>query len=488
MDRATPPPPPLITSALGLGLEAFVAVRASVAAGIADARAAFELILSAPSADWGFLVLSGVEPLVDALERLRPRADELEWLESTGAIDGPTRRRLAEARFACDLDAAPEGSVVFPGEAVVTVEGPFWQAQLVGGLVQAAITDATQVATRFARFSLASGGADIVEVGSATAHRLGGVPLLARAAFIGGARATTNALAARRYGIPVTGTQPVRFDVAVGSEDKAIRAWLAASPHGCVLRLDAARATVVLPRLVAAVRERVNLSGAAFDERKLAIEVPAGDRAGLARAIERAFATGGLAPPPVVVSGDVDEHLALELRGTSKAVRAYAVAAEAVPGTARLSRYELVAIEQGGSWSPRIRLANDAASSSDPGRKLLVRYSDASGCPVADVAHSMSERLQRATGGRFIDRSTGLGARLVASASAPLRSAAMRAGKRASTPEGTSSLRDRAAKAVQSLDEGHRRISSPSRYPVGVTQPLATLRTDLITRASEGAA
>src|SRR5580700_8080394 len=93
---ATAPPPPLITSALGLGLESFVAVRASVAAGIADARAAFELTLDAPSPDWGFLVLAGVEPLIDALERLRPRVDELEWLESTGAIDAATRRRLGD--------------------------------------------------------------------------------------------------------------------------------------------------------------------------------------------------------------------------------------------------------------------------------------------------------------------------------------------------------------------------------------------------------
>src|ERR1700722_10253895 len=111
---ALPPPPPLVTSALGLGLEAFVAVRAAMQAGIADARAAFELTLEAPSSDWGFLVLAGLEPLVDALERFKARPDEADWLESVGAIDARTRKRLVEARFACDVDAPPEGSVVFP--------------------------------------------------------------------------------------------------------------------------------------------------------------------------------------------------------------------------------------------------------------------------------------------------------------------------------------------------------------------------------------
>src|SRR5579883_3040914 len=134
------PPPPLLTSILSLGVEAFATVRRAIAEDIADARAAFELTLH-PAEHHGFMVLAGVEPLVDVLERLRARVEELDWLESVGAIDGPTRRRLAESRFMCDVDAVAEGSVVFGGEAVLVVEGPYWQAQLVGGLALAALTD-----------------------------------------------------------------------------------------------------------------------------------------------------------------------------------------------------------------------------------------------------------------------------------------------------------------------------------------------------------
>jgi nicotinate phosphoribosyltransferase len=477
---AMPPPSPLITSALGLGLEAFIAVRAATHAGIADVRAAFELTLVAPSSDWGFLVLAGLEPLVDALERLKARVDELEWLESVGAIDARTRKRLGEARFACDLDAPPEGSVVFPGEAVLTVEGPYWQAQLVGGLILGAIAEASLVATRFARMRIAAGGADVLERGAASVHRLGGVPTLARAAYVGGARATTSALAARRYRIPVVATQPAQLDSAFGGEDRAIRAWLASCEGDCVLRLDATRASTVLPRLVANVRERMSRG-----DSRIAIELPSGDRAGLARAIARAFAAGGLPPPPVVISGDVDERLALELRDVAIPVRAFILAAEAVPGAARLARYDLVAIEDGGSWAPRLRLGRDGESSSDPGRKLLVRYADASGRPVADVSHAMSERLLRATGGRYVDRATGLGGKLAATASAPMRTAIMRAGKRASTSEPAEVLRERASSAVAALDEGHRRIVSPARYPVGITPSLAALKAEMLAKATE---
>jgi nicotinate phosphoribosyltransferase len=469
-------------------METFACIRAAVAAGVADARAAFELVFLPPSPDWAFLVLAGIEPLIDSLERLRARVDELDWLDSVGAIDPPTRRRLTELRFACDIDAAPEGTVVFPGEAVLTVEGPFWQAQLVGHLIQGALTDATLAATRFARLSVASNGAEIVENGAAAAYRLGGSPLLARAAYIGGAHSTTSALAGRRYGVPVSAMQPTVFLMAVGDEEKALRAWLAAAPQGAIVRLEPFRAREFLPKLAAAVKDRVQASGGAWDESRVGVEIPGGDRLGLARQVVAEFARAGLSEPPIIVSGDVDERVVLELTGHRTPVRGFAVGSQWGTGggrpTSELARYELVAIESAGAWSPRIRVGPDAASSSDPGRKLLLRFADASGRPIADVAHMTNERTLRAQGGRFFDRATGLGVRLQGATGAPLRASVMRAGKRATEQEPAGVARDRAAAAVASLDEGHRRVASPTHYPVGMTTQLAALKTDLLARAS----
>jgi nicotinate phosphoribosyltransferase len=463
-------------------MEAFACVRAAVAAGVADARAAFELVLTSPSPDWGFLVLAGVEPLIDSLERLRARVDELDWLESVGAVDPPTRRRLTELRFACDIDAAPEGTVVFPGEAVLTVEGPFWQAQLVGHLVQGALADATLVATRFARLVGASSGAEILENGAASAHRLGGSPLLARAAYIGGATSTTSALAGRRYAVPVSSLQPTAFALAVGEDAKSLRTWLAAAPHGGMVRLDPFRARDFLPKLASAVKDRVQASGGAWDESRVGVEIPGGDRLGLARQIVAEFARAGLREPPIVVSGDVDERTVLEMSAQRTPVRGFAVAAQGGMHGANIARYELVAIESEGAWSPRLRLGQDVASSSDPARKLLLRFVDASSRPLADVAHLTNERMLRSSG-RFVDRATGFNMRLQSASGVPLRASVMRAGKRATEQEPAATARDRAMAAVASLDEGHRRISSPTRYPVGMTAQLAGLKAELLAQA-----
>jgi nicotinate phosphoribosyltransferase len=478
------PPSPLVTSALGLGLGAFATVRAAIAAGIAEARASFELTLRAPSPEWGFLVLAGIEPLVDALERLRMRSDELDWLASVGVIDAGARRLLGELRFRCDVDAVPEGSIVFPHEAVLTVEGPFWQAQLVGGFLQAAIGEATTVATRFARLRLASGGCDVLEDGAAVAHRLGGMPLLARAAYVGGAVATTCPLAARRYAIPCLAIDSVRFDLAVGDVDRASRAWLTAAPEPCVLKLAPGQVDRDLPRMAALVRERAMDRASGWDHGPVLIEVAGGDRLGIARAVVRAFADQDAPPPRVLFTGDIDERFALELRAEPALDTALALRADGRWAPRPIARFDLVALEEAGAWSPRLPSGDEPDSPGDPGRKLLIRYVDAHGRPVADVAHATSERMQRAQGGRYFDRTTATNARLAAAAGAPLRTSVLRAGKRSSPLEPLAAIRLRASQAVHSIAEGHRRIASPVRFPVGISPNLVALKEDLLARAA----
>src|SRR5260370_7172110 len=90
-----PPAPPAYVpvSFLALDLDAFVAVRAALRAGIADARAAFECSLKAPFEHAGFIVLAGVDPLLEALERLRPKAEDLPRPQPLRPLDAPTPQR-----------------------------------------------------------------------------------------------------------------------------------------------------------------------------------------------------------------------------------------------------------------------------------------------------------------------------------------------------------------------------------------------------------
>jgi nicotinate phosphoribosyltransferase len=472
-------------SALSLELDGFVAVTAAMHAGFADARVTFECSfppLVGEGGDKGFLVLAGIEPLLDALERFKLKNDELAWLESLGAIDGPALKRLADMHFSCDVDAALEGSVVFPGEAVLTVEGPFWQAQLMSALVRGAITSSTTVATKAARCVLAAEGCEIIEASAATAHRLGGNPLVARAAFVGGAHATTSALAARRYRMPVRAAMPLRFALGASSPSAAFASWLQASQGKAILRLDPRDAAASLAAAIEAVKRPASQSS--WHDVEVALEIPGGDHLELARAAAAAFKAAGLAEPIIVASGDFDELAISELRRQNAPISAFSIASFDAPDESMIAQYDMAAIEADGQWSPRLRVGRTAATSSDPGRKFVVRYVDAEGHPLADVSCATNERIPSAKDVRFVDRTTGFPTRVTAASSSQLLTNVMRAGKRVSLPEAAKDIRERSQKNVLALFDRHRRLRKPTLYPVGMTAALAAIKTELLTRAS----
>jgi nicotinate phosphoribosyltransferase len=475
-----PLPPFLPISALSVELEAFASVAASTQAGFADARATFECSFPAVGPDKGFLVLAGLEPLIESLERLRLKADDLAWLESAGMLDGATHERLSTMRFSCDIDAPPEGTVVFPGEPVFTVDGPFWQAQLITALGRGALTASTLAATRAARLALAAGGADVVEASSSSAHRLGGNPLLARAAFIGGAAGTTSALAARRYRIPVRAMMPLTYALGAPDIERAIVAWSRVMRDRPVLRLDPRSPLTSLSSIVAALAKR---GAGQFAKGDVAVEIASGDHAELAKATLEAFRSAGLPEPTLVASGELDERRIAELALRKTRFASYIVRSLGVDDGSWLASYDLVAIEREGQWAPRIRVGRTSLLSSDPGRKVVIRYVGEGGAMLCDVAHATKERITASGDVRFVERATGLPTRVEASTSAPLFVSIMRQGRRVQSAEPARAIRERAVRGVKHLPERYRRLASPELYPVGSTAALLETKQSLLEQA-----
>jgi len=471
---APPPVPTLTINPLSVGLDAYHAVAAAHHAGIETVRATFECVIESP--DEGRLhVLAGVEPLVDALERFRIKSEEAQYLKEVGAVGSELARKLDGARFTCDVACVPEGSLVCTGQPVVVIEGPFWQAQLVASWVLSSIDGATQVATQIARCAIAAEGSEIIESGAILLGRLGGNALHARAAYVGGAGATTHALAGRRYAIPVRALQPESFVLGARDEQAAFEAWLRAVPEQPIARVDYRDAAGGIDKIVAAARAR---STASWSDAPIAIELAASEVLDAwAYAYER-FAKAGLKEPVVVVSGVTTPEHVSDLRRSGAPIAAFVVAPIVSPEPR--ARYDLVAIEQDGQWSPRLHVSQTHGPRGIPGRKVVLRYFDADGHPVGDVTHAANERHTPVRDARLIDLRTGQSVKLRdAASSAPVLRTVMRAGKRSQTLEPARELRERSLRAVQSLLPKHKRATAPARYPSGVTPALAALRRDL---------
>src|SRR6202021_4270646 len=102
----------------------------------------------------------------------------------------------------CDVDALPEGTVVFPHEPLLRINGPFLQCQLVETALLNIINFQTLIATKSARVCLAAKGSPVMEFGLRRAHGPDGALAASRAAYIGGCVAPSNVLAGKGFGIP----------------------------------------------------------------------------------------------------------------------------------------------------------------------------------------------------------------------------------------------------------------------------------------------
>jgi len=387
-----------------------------IRAGLADRRACYELWFAKLPAHAGFLIVGGVESLLDTLSRPLVGRDEIESALRAGVCSGELAARLTRLSLTVDIDAMADGAVAFPRGPVATVEGPFLETVLVGTILRATIQKETAIATRTARLHLAGAGDAIVDGSSAHVATPEASLVVARAAHVGGANATTNVLAATTFDIPFRGT--ARVDLGALGQDRGARGPSERAP------LIKALAPVPTPSTDSWGDLPDNLAelGLGDDEEAMLIEAK---RLGMS-------ASGWIA------------------RGLADA-----------DGRALPMRYELVALEQDGAWSPRRGSSGRAAVI--PGRKMVVRYTDDEGRVVADVVHLSSERMQAPKS---------LGAKTLA----PLARPVMRGGRTLESPELPSVGRERALTARAALPPELTHLRSPPTYPVRLSPGIIALR------------
>ncbi len=93
--------------------------------------AVFELFVRKLPAQRRFLVAAGLAQAVDYLLGLRFDDSDCEHLVRDRGFDPGFVASLRDLRFTGDLDAIPEGTIVFPDEPLVRVTAPLREAQLV---------------------------------------------------------------------------------------------------------------------------------------------------------------------------------------------------------------------------------------------------------------------------------------------------------------------------------------------------------------------
>ena len=178
-------------------------------AGKAAQVATFEFAVRRLPAHRNYVVAAGLPQVVEYLQNLRFTEEEIAYLRSLAQFANASPaffEYLRTFRFTGDLFAAPEGTVLFAGEPLLTIRAPIIEAQIPETYLLSAVTFQSLIATKAARCVGAAEGRAVVEFGTRRAHTPEAGVLGGRAAYLGGCAGTSNTLTGFRYGVPVMGT------------------------------------------------------------------------------------------------------------------------------------------------------------------------------------------------------------------------------------------------------------------------------------------
>jgi len=123
----------------------------------AEDTAVFHLFFRRSPFRGEYLVTAGLKPVVDFLSTFRFDADDLAFLETIEGNDGKPLFStdflgyLNTMKLSVDVDAVPEGTVMFPHEPLLRISGPILQCQLLETALLNIINFQSLIATKASR-------------------------------------------------------------------------------------------------------------------------------------------------------------------------------------------------------------------------------------------------------------------------------------------------------------------------------------------------
>jgi nicotinate phosphoribosyltransferase len=217
----------------------------------------------------------------------------------------------------------------------------------------------------------------------------------------------------------------------------------------------------------------------------LGVRIDSGDLAWLSNEARRMLDAAGFPEAKVYATNELDEHLIESLKLQGAAIGVWGIGTRLVTGhddPALTGVYKLSMVrEPAGPWQPRIKLSEQTAKISTPGRLQIRRFTGAGGA-VADMI--LDEEVPRPTR-TLIDPLDPTRRRTVPDDSSftDLLVPAARKGRRTSEPETLDAIRVRVREQLGTFHAGVKRFLNPHRYPVGLESTLHERRTELILAA-----
>ncbi|QRR01837.1 nicotinate phosphoribosyltransferase [Dyadobacter sandarakinus] len=349
--------------------------------GKAEQEAVFNLYFRKHPFQGGFTIACGLNSVIDYIREYRFNEEDLAYV---GTMTGSDGKRLFDPAFLeylrklelkCSIDATPEGTVVFPNQPLLRVQGPILQCQLLETPLLNLVNFQSLIATKAARMRQVAGDDTLLEFGLRRAQGPDGGVTASRAAYIGGFDATSNILAGKVYGIPVKGTHAHSWVMSFDTEQEAFDTYAAHLPNNVTLLVDTYDSLAGVQHAIETgkkLRERgYELGG---------IRLDSGDLAYLSIEARKMLDAAGFQNTSIVASNDLDEHIMASLKNQGARIDVWGVGTKLVTAydqPALGGVYKLAAIRnENAGWSYKLKLSEQAIKVSTPGIQQVRRFRD----------------------------------------------------------------------------------------------------------------
>ena len=322
----------------------------------------------------GFAIVAGLEQVVDYINNLHFDEEDIAFLRGKQCFSEEFLTYLAGFRFTGDIWAIPEGTVVFPGEPLLTVRAGAIEAQFIETYILMILNHQSLIATKAARITRAAKGRAVSEFGSRRAQGADAAIFGARAAFIGGCGSTACTITDEAFGVPATGTMAHSWVQMFDSEYEAFRSYCEIYPNNATLLVDTYNVLESgIPNAIKAFNAVLKPLGIT----KCGIRIDSGDITYLTQKVRKMLDDAGWTECRIVISNSLDEYLIRELIRQGACVDAFGVGERLI--TAKSDPvfggvYKLCAVEdRNGNIIPKIKISENVGKITTPHFKKVYR-------------------------------------------------------------------------------------------------------------------
>ncbi|MCH3309594.1 nicotinate phosphoribosyltransferase [Enterococcus faecium] len=339
--------------------------------GRADLHAVFECYFREMPFNHGYAVFAGLERLVNYLENLTFNDSDIAYLRGLEVYPEGFLEYLQNFEFKATVRSAREGELVFANEPLIQVEGPLAHCQLVETALLNMVNFQTLIATKAARIKSVIGEDPLLEFGTRRAQELDAAVWGTRAAYIGGADATSNVRAGKIFGIPASGTHAHSLVQSYGNDYEAFMAY-AKTHKDCVFLVDTydtlKSGVPSAFRVAKELGDKINFQG---------VRIDSGDMAYISKRVREQLDAAGFTEAKIYASNDLDEATILNLKMQKAKIDVWGVGTKLITAydqPALGAVFKLVSIEDDeGKMMDTIKLSSNAEKVTTPGKKQVWR-------------------------------------------------------------------------------------------------------------------